>query len=90
MTKPVEYRDTYTMTVDTPYSNEFPADKGSYSGSGMLCEGRVVFLQEGKRDTTVSATVSAFVEGIGIVLLPSSSMRRCFSQEGRDQLTANS
>lgn len=73
MTKPQEFREQRVIRTDTQYQVNTGAQKGPYSGSGILTTGRVVWVQppESARssDAGPSHTVAAYAEGVGIVSL---------------------
>lgn len=71
MTKPNDYRATYIVSTDVPYHNSEASTKGTHSGDGTLCRGRVVWLQNEADASNKDAPVSAYAEGVGLVLLAS-------------------
>lgn len=74
MTKPNEYRATYILSTDAPYRNTEASSKGAHAGEGTLHKGRVVWLQKDVETRNNDAQVSAYAEGVGLVLLASSSV----------------
>ena len=68
MTKPQEFREQRIVRADTRYQLKEDAQKGPYSGSGVLTTGRVVWVQKAEPAVS-SSTVAAYAEGVGIVSL---------------------
>lgn len=67
MTKPQEFREQRVVRTDTRYQVREGAQKGTYSGSGVLTTGRVVWVEQAPAAST--NTVAAYAEGVGIVSL---------------------
>ncbi len=75
MTKPTEYRETYMLAADVPYRNTGSPVKGTHAGEGTLHRGRVVWLQENPPAINGETQVSAYAEGVGLVVLASNSIQ---------------
>ena len=75
MTKPNQYRKTYVLSADVPYHNASAPQKGPHSGVGTLCRGRVVWLEQDPEPANESAEISAYAEGVGIVLVAPSAVQ---------------
>ncbi len=69
MTKPNEYRKTYVLSTDVPYSNTNDSRKGTHASEGMLHTGRVVWLEKDPQPTDGFVQVAAYAEGVGVVML---------------------
>ncbi len=69
MTKPSDYRRTYVLAMDVPYRNHEQHTTATHASQGVLHRGRVVWLQHDVPGQDQSAQVSAFAEGVGIVVL---------------------
>ena len=67
--KPPEYREACTVIGDINYQVEEGQLQGTHSSSGSLNIGRVVYLQHSLEEIKDEASVSAYIEGIGIVSL---------------------
>lgn len=74
MTKPQTFREQRTILQETHYQVQEQFGKGPQAGSGVLTTGRVVWVEEGRRDQGVQGTVNAFAEGIGVVAVD----KHCF------------
>jgi len=75
MTKPNDYRETYMLATDVPYSNVAPSTKGTHAAQGILHRGRVVWLQNDPPMTGGEAPISAYAEGVGLVVLASNAVQ---------------
>ena len=71
MTKPNEYRKTYVVSEDVSYSTSSVLQKGTHASDGTLQRGRVVWLESDPQ----AAEVPAYAEGVGLVLVASSSVQ---------------
>jgi hypothetical protein len=76
--KPKEYRDLYTLTRNAPY---LTGEGGAPKCGGVLNIGRAVYLREGAKEKKPSGPVSAYAEGIGIILIDSRLLMRTYSPE---------
>ncbi len=76
MTKPNEYRKTYVVSTDVSYANTNASEKGPHCGEGTLHKGRVVWLENDPQPSDGGVQVPAYAEGVGVVLLASSSVQR--------------
>jgi hypothetical protein len=76
--KPKEYRDPYTLTRNAPY---LTGEGGTPRCGGVLNIGRAVYLQEGTKEKRLSGPVSAYAEGIGVILVDSRFLMRTYSPE---------
>lgn len=72
--KPAEYRHSYTVSEEIPYSVVEQSSKGTQSGVGTLHTGRVIWLED-ELDTATSKTVlRAYAEGIGFINVDQGSL----------------
>jgi hypothetical protein len=76
--KPKEYRDLYTLTRNAPY---LTGDAGTSRCGGVLNIGKAVYLQEGAKEKGSNGPVSAYAEGIGVILIDSRFLMRTYSPE---------
>jgi hypothetical protein len=67
--KPEDYRETCTVTSDIHYEVREGVIQGPHASSGTLHKGRVVWLQKDPQQSNTDSLVSAYAEGVGIVLL---------------------
>jgi hypothetical protein len=67
--KPQDHRVTCIITHETSYEVAPGAVKGTHASSGTLYRGRVVWTQKTPAAYTVGEKVSAYAEGVGIVML---------------------
>lgn len=67
--KPVDYRETCTVTSDIYYEVREGVIQGTHASSGTLHKGRVVWVQKDPEKRNAESLVSAYAEGVGIVLL---------------------
>jgi hypothetical protein len=76
MTRPDRYKETYVLNTDTAYGNTDTAEEDPHAIKGSLQRGRVVWLQNDP-PTHVSCTrVTAYAEGIGMVILNTTCLDR--------------
>lgn len=75
MTKPNEYRKTYVLSTDASYTNTNAPGKGAHCGEGTLHRGRVVWLENDPQPADSGVEVPAYAEGVGVVLLASTSVQ---------------
>jgi hypothetical protein len=73
MTKPNEFKETYILAADVPYCNTGASSTGPHSSEGMLYRGRVVWL-ENRPQSAENSKVTAYAEGVGLVVLASGSV----------------
>ena len=76
--KPKEYRDLYTLTRNAPYQT---GEGETPRCGGVLNIGKAVYLQEGAKEKSPSGPVSAYAEGIGVILVDSRYLMRTYSPE---------
>ena len=76
--KPKEYRDLYTLTRNAPY---LTGEGGTPRCGGVLNIGKAVYLQEGAKEKRSSGPVSAYAEGIGVILVDPRFLMRTYSPE---------
>lgn len=76
MTRPNGYRETYVLNQDTTYRSAIRYGKGPQSDQGHILRGRVVWLQEDPLLKLSGTSVSAYAEGIGVVLLGTDCLDR--------------
>ena len=78
ITKPSEYRHSFTINRDVHY--EVSGDqKGTHSSSGTLHIGRVVWVREPLPAETSEPCVSAYVEGVGVISVDPHALHRAVS-----------
>jgi hypothetical protein len=76
--KPKEYRDLYTLTRNAPH---LTGEAGTPRCGGVLNIGKAVYLQEGVKEKRSTGPVSAYAEGIGIILIDSRFLMRTYNPE---------
>ena len=76
ITKPHEYRHSYTINQDVRYEIS-GNQKGTHAGAGTLHVGRVVWLREPMANS--DACVSAYVEGVGVISIDPHSLHQVLS-----------
>jgi hypothetical protein len=76
--KPKEYRDLYTVTRNAPY---LTGEGGTPRCGGVLNIGKAVYLQERSKEKRPGGSVSAYAEGIGVILVDSRFLIRTYSTE---------
>jgi hypothetical protein len=69
MQPPPQFRKMYLIADDIPYRAEESSYKGTHPSQGVLHKGRVVWLERKIEGMDADATVSAYAEGVGVVLL---------------------
>lgn len=67
--KPPEYCEECTLIREIHYEVEKGQVQGTHSCSGPLNIGRVVYLQHPLEECKHEASITAYIEGIGIVSL---------------------
>jgi hypothetical protein len=67
--KPEEHRETCTVTSDIHYEVRRGEVQGTHASSGTLHKGRVVWVEKDPELSNAELLVSAYAEGVGIVLL---------------------
>lgn len=75
--KPKGYCDLYTLTRNAPYLT----GEGTRRCGGVLNIGTAVSLQEGAKEKKPSGPVSAYAEGIGVIVVDSRFLMRTYSPE---------
>ena len=65
--RPEDYRETYVITRDVPYTVAQGQAEGTHPSSGTLHVGRVIWIQRKLVDSKNETTVSAFADGVGII-----------------------
>jgi hypothetical protein len=75
MTKPDDFRHTYTTTGTMPYEVVEGTAKGSQNSKGSLGLGRVIWLRATLEEATSEHMVPAYAEGIGIITVDSRMLR---------------
>jgi hypothetical protein len=76
--KPKEYRDLYTLTRNAPY---LTSEAGTARCGGVLNTGKSVYLKQRVEGKMSSGPVSAYAEGIGVILVDSRFLMRAYSPE---------
>jgi hypothetical protein len=76
--KPKEYRELYTLTRNAPY---LTGEGATPRCGGVLNIGKAVYLQEGAKEKRPSGSVSAYADGIGVILVDSRFLMRTYSPE---------
>jgi len=76
--KPKEYRELYTLTRNAPY---LTGEAGTPRCGGVLNTGKTVYLKQGVGEKRSSGPVSAYAEGIGVILVDSRFLIRAYSPE---------
>ena len=75
MTKPQDYREQRIIAADTQYQVAEGFAKGTYSGSGVLTTGRVVWVQGSEKPLASEETVFAYAEGVGVVAVAAEALK---------------
>ena len=72
--KPNEYRESYTVTQDIPFSLQEGQTQGTHSSTGVLEIGRVVWIREHAEENTLEPQTVVYAEGVGLMSLESSNL----------------
>lgn len=72
--KPAEYRHSCTVSKQIPYHVVDTSTKGTQPGVGVLAAGRVVWLNQELTSASGTASVQAFVDGVGVISVDPSSL----------------
>jgi hypothetical protein len=75
MTRPDHYKETYVLNTDTAYGNT-DAEEDPQAIKGSLQRGRVVWLQNDPPGHMSCRRITAYAEGIGMVLLNTTCLAR--------------
>lgn len=75
MGRPEEFRRSFTVVETLPYEVQDGTKIGAHASKGVLEVGRVVWLSDRHEAAGEDIFVSAFAEGIGVVLLDSRSLK---------------
>ncbi len=78
ITKPHDYRHSWTIDHDVPYEIS-GNQKGTHAGKGTLHAGRVVWTREALPIEITGASVSAYVDGVGVISLDPHSLHQVSS-----------
>jgi hypothetical protein len=76
--KPKEYRDLYTLTRNAPY---LTGEAGTPRCGGVLNIGKAVYLKQGAKEKRSSGPVSAYAEGIGVIVVDSRFLMPTYNPE---------
>ena len=71
MTKPDDFRYTYTTASTMPYEVVEGSAQGSQNSKGSLGLGRVIWLRTTLEEFTSKYMVQGYAEGIGIITVDS-------------------
>ena len=76
MDRPPNFKTAYTLTQSVPYECADESKKRTHASKGILHPGRLVWLRGDAAEGDSQQQVSAYADGIGMVLLERRFIKR--------------